>query len=264
MFPFFLKIYLFFNFFNFSFQYYDMKFGHLFMNYYNNKDCIGSPNKTVSYSIEDNKVLYLLNSQSIVVSRNYSFDFFSTTIYYSSTEDEEDSEDDDTRRGLLCNGLCYKRQEGTDILVDSSTELSPDYEEESEKSQYFSCVYNNIIKNATIKLEKFSDKNCKTKLESGEFHGTQMCWNINSYSYRPLYFEDDGKRIYYHLYNSKDCTSDHYEYFDFNGYYFECDDSCYQDKNNQNHYYKCQFNNSRNKYILNRIHLIIFIIIFFL
>ena len=58
---FFQKIYLFFNIIIFSFQYYDMKFGHLFMNYYTAKDCIGEPNKTVSYSIEDEDVLYLPN-----------------------------------------------------------------------------------------------------------------------------------------------------------------------------------------------------------
>jgi len=261
---FFQKIYLFFNIIIFSFQYYDMKFGHLFMNYYTAKDCIGEPNKTVSYSIEDEDVLYLLNSESIIVARPFSFDFFSTTIYYSSTEDEEESEDDDTRRGILCNGLCYKRQEEADILVDSSTSLAPDFDEESENSQYYSCVYNNIIKNATIKFEKFSDKNCKTKIESGDFHATDWCWNLGSYSYRPLYFEDDGKRLYYHLYNSKNCISSHYEYFDYNGFYFECDEGCYQDKNNQKQYYKCQFNSSRNIYILHRLQFIIFIIIFLL
>ena len=253
-------IYLLFNILNISLEYYDMKFGHIFMNYYEQKDCVGPPNKTIVYSIEDDDVLYVLNNASNIVSYLYSFDFFSTTIYYSFTEGEDD-EDDDSRRGLLCNGLCYARREGTDILVSPFEELAPDYLEESKASMFYSCVFNNIIKNATIKLEKYSDKRCKTKLDSdsGTFLGNQSCWPLGNYSYRPLYYEDDEERIYYHLYeSSNDCTSTHYEYFDYNGYYFECDNECSQDKNDPNLYYKCQFNSAKNKYILN-----IFLLIFF-
>lgn len=255
------------NIIKFSFQYYDMKFGHIFMNYYNETDCIGVPIKSITYSIEDQKRLYFLNSESIIDDYPYSFDFFSTTIYYSVTEGEEEHEDDDTRRGILCNGLCYARQDGSDILIPSETELAPDYESENQKARYYSCVFNNIIKNATIKLQKFSDKHCKNKLgfDSRNFYGNQSCWKFDNYSYKPLYFEDDGKRLYYHLYNNdSNCISDHYEYYDFNGYYFECDGGCYRDKNDEKKYYKCDFNSAENKYIQNiaYFYLIIFIIIF--
>ena len=259
-----------FNLLNFSFEYYDMKFGHIFMNYYpeNASDCTG-PYRQVVYSIEDEKKLYFLNKESNIVGYNYSFDFFSTTVYYSRTEDEEEEDDkkDDTRRGILCNGLCYKRIDGTNILEPSEIKFAPDFETEDKISKYYSCVYNNIIKNATIKLLKYSDKNCKNKLEadSGTFRGNQSCWGFNSYSYRPLYFEDDGKRVYYHLYKShNDCTSNYYEYFDFNGFYFECDDGCYQDKNDPSKYYICEFNNSEIIKISNQIflYLILFIFIF--
>ena len=49
---------------NFSFEYYDMKFGHIFMNYYpeNSSDCTG-PYRQVVYSIEDEKKLYFLNKE---------------------------------------------------------------------------------------------------------------------------------------------------------------------------------------------------------
>ena len=255
------------NLINYSFQYYDMKFGHIFMNYYpeNSPDCTGLY-RQVAYSIEDDKKLYFLNNESNIVGYPYSFDFFSTTVYYSRTEDEEeDGEEDDTRRGILCNGLCYKRIEGTNILQPPKIELAPDFETEDKKSKYYSCVYNNIIKNATIKLQMFSDGKCKNKLtaDSGTFRGNESCWSVNSYSYRPLYFEDDGKRLYYHLYRShNNCTSDYYEYFDYNGFYFECDDGCYQDKNDPSKYYICEFNSSEIIKISNQIFLYLILFIF--
>ena len=264
-----MKLFLFFicllNILNFSLQYYDMKYGYIIMNYYTTKDCVGQIIQQVKYSIEKQKLLYFLNSASNIVSYSYSFDFFSTTVYYSKTEDDLE-EDDDTRRGLLCNGLCYARQKDSDILVPQEVEFAPEYETESEKLKYYSCVYNNIIKNATIKLNRYSDKKCKTKIEndSSIFYGNQSCWSFTNYSYRPLYFEDGGKRLYYHLYNShNDCTTDHFEYFDFNGYYFECDDSCYKDKNNPSIYYRCEFTTAENLNMINRLYLylMIFIII---
>ena len=264
-----LIIYITLNILKFSLQYYDMKFGHIYMNYYDTEDCIGNYTKQIVYSVEDEDVLYLLNSASTIVDHKYSFDFFSTTLYYSNSEgDDEEVQEDDTRRAILCNGLCYLRQEGADILVGSEIELAPDYGEESKKSKYYSCVFNNIIKNATITLEKFSDKHCKSKLEfdSGVFYGNQSCWEFGNYSYRPLYYEDDKKAIYYHLYNSNFCTSDHFEYFDYNGYFFECDKKCHKDKNNDTIFYKCQFNSAENKYIFKNFYsyLKFFIIIFIL
>ena len=256
-----MKLFLFFIYMlseiNFSWQYYDMKYGYFIMQYYNTRDCIGSALQEIKYSIEDQELLYFLNSASNIVSYSFSFDFFSTAIYYSKTEDELE-EDDDTRRALLCNGLCYARQKDSDILVPYEVEFAPDYETESEKFKYYSCVYNNIIKNATIKLKKYSDKKCKTQIvdDSSVFFGNQSCWPFANYSYRPLYFEDDGKRLYYHLYNShNDCTTDHYEYFDFNGYYFECDDKCYSDKNYQGVYYTCEFNTANNLNIIKMLYL---------
>ena len=247
-----------------SLQYYDMKFGHIYMNYYNTTDCVGPPIQNVTYSVENETVLYVLNNASNIVAYPFSFDFFSTTIYYSFTEGKDDDDEDDSRRAFLCNGLCYARRENTDILVGSYVELAPSYEEEGKKLRYYSCVFNNIIQNATIKLDKYSDKHCKTKLEndSSVFDGNQSCWTFDNYSYRPLYFEDDGKRLYYHLYNSKDCISSHYEYFDYNGFYFECDKGCYQDKNDPNKYYKCEFNSGKNMHMINILYLVLLIFIY--
>ena len=228
------------------------------MNYYNTKDCVGNYTNQVIYSIEDNDTIFVLNEASNIVAYKYSFDFFSTTIYYSFSEgDDEEVQEDESRRAFLCNGLCYLRQEGADILVPSHVDLAPDYQEEGKGAKYYSCVFNNIIKNATIQLDKFSDKHCKSKLDnySGVFSGNESCWKLSDYSYRPLYFEDDGKRIYYHLYtNSTLCTSEHYEYFDYNGFYFECDNHCYVDKNNNTLYYKCQFNSACNIHLANKLY----------
>ena len=261
----FLLFIYFLNLINFSLEYYDMKFGHIFMNYYpeNSPYCNGTFQQ-ITYSIEDNKTLYVLNKDSNIVGFPYSFDFFSTTVYYSRTEDELE-DDDDTRRGILCNGLCYKRVEGSDILQPTEVEFAPDYEAEDKKKKYYSCVYNNIIKNATIKIQKFTDKKCKKKVEadSASFRGNQSCWPFANYSYRPLYFEDDGKRVYYHLYRThNDCTTDYYEYFDYNGFYFKCDNSCNQDKNDPNKYYTCEFNISENRKISNEIFLYLLFFIF--
>ena len=66
-----------FNLLNFSFEYYDMKFGHIFMNYYpeNSPDCTG-PYRQVVYSIEDEdeEKLYFLN---III-----FSFFIKILFY--------------------------------------------------------------------------------------------------------------------------------------------------------------------------------------
>ena len=94
----FLFLFYILNVINFSLEYYDMKFGHIFMNYYQTSDCSGNFNQ-ITYSIEDDDKLYFLNNASNIIGYPYSFDFFSTTVYYSRTEDEEedDEEKDDTR-----------------------------------------------------------------------------------------------------------------------------------------------------------------------
>ena len=253
-----------------SLQFYDMKYGYIYMNYYNNSDCAGNYNQ-IKYSIEEDKKIYILNKESVIVSYPYSFDFFSTTVYYSiyenKEEDDEDDKDEYVRKGILCNGLCYSKQYGDDILMGKEIEFPPLYDTEFSQKRYYSCIYNNIIKNATIKIERYTDNSCKTKVqnETNTFYGNESCWNVaDNYSFRPLYYEDNNDRIYYHAYNLKGCKSNVFTPFVLNENYFICDSKCRKPKGNETFYYKCDFTAGENLYVLNSLYLylILYIIIF--
>ena len=260
-----------FNLFNLSLQYYDMKFGFIYMNYYNNSDCAGRPTHNISYDVEDEDTdkLYFLKKDSVIVSYPFSFDFFSTTIYYSNNENEEEDDEDEeeeenSRKGILCNGLCFALKKDDEILIEKEVVFAPSYIERLQASKYYSCVYNNIIKNATIKIERYSDKSCKTRIqgEHSTFRGNQSCWDVTSnYSYRPLYYEDDKDRIYYHAYNQSNCESEMFAPFIFNKHYFQCNSKCHQQLDNNNYYYTCQFTEGKYLNALNVIYLYLFIYI---
>ena len=243
-----------------------MKFGHIIINYYNNSFCTGNYSQT-NYSIEDDDKIYILKKESVIVSYPFSFDFFSTTIYYSTNENEEedDEDEDDTRKGILCNGQCYTKKFGDDILIDKGVELAPLYDEEFKLRQYYSCVFNNIIKNATITIERFSDSSCKTAIngEVNTFYGNQSCWDVKAnYSFRPLYYEDNNERIYYHAYNLNNCISEVFSPFIFNENYFTCDLKCRQQKDSNSTYYKCKFSSGKNLFFSKILYLYLILYIF--
>ncbi len=249
-----------------SIEYYNLKYGNIILDYYDESDCLGNYSSRVRYPIEDNEELKVLNSEGFVNSYSYDFDFFSSSIIYTDGNGEEDEEEDVYKRSFICNGLCYKRQNNSDILVDPDTILAPDYNEESQDKLYYSCIYNNIIKTATINITMYNnDKKCKIEEKRLNFTGNESCWNVNeSFSYRPLYFEDENKKLYYHSYNTEDCTSKYIEYFVINKDYFKCNNECNLLNDNIT-YYKCNFQpNSKNIIKLNIYLLFLFIIFIFL
>ena len=126
---------------------------------------------------------------------------------------------------------------------------------------------NAYSKNATIKIERYTDNSCKTKVqnETNTFYGNESCWNVaDNYSFRPLYYEDNNDRIYYHAYNLKGCKSNVFTPFVLNENYFICDSKCRKPKGNETFYYKCDFTAGENLYVLNSLYLylILYIIIF--
>ena len=247
-------------------EFYDLKYGNIILNYYKKQDCLNQPEKEIVIPVQigDNNNLTVLNNESFPITYSYDFNFFSSEIIYSN-ELEEEEEEDVYKRSFICNGLCYKRLENTDILIDQNNELTSNYEDLDNIYKYYSCIYNNIIKTATINITMYdSDKKCKIEEKRLNFTGNESCWNVNeSFSYRPLYFEDENKKLYYHSYNTKDCTSEYIEYFVINKDYFKCDNKCNLLNDNIT-YYKCNFQpNSKNIINLNIYLLFLFIIFIF-
>ena len=245
-------------------EFYDLKYGNIILHYYKQKGCLNQPEKEIVYPVEigGDHNLTVLNNESFPITYSYDFDFFSSEIIYSNESEEEDEEEDVYKRSFICNGLCYKRFENTDILIDQDNELTPDYEELDEKYKYYSCIYNNIIKTATINITMYNnDKKCKDESETLNYNGTEYCWNVNeSYSYRPLYFEDENKKLFYHSYNTKDCTNENIEYLVINQNYFKCNDEC--NPLNNFTYYKCNFEPNSKNIINLKIYLLFLFIIF--
>ena len=242
-----------------SIEYYNLKYGNIILDYYDESDCLGNFSSRVRYPIEDNEEIKVLNSEGFVNSYSYDFDFFSSSIIYTDGTGEEDEEEDVYKRSFICNGLCYKRQNNSDILVDPDTILAPDYNEESQDKLYYSCIYNNIIKSATIDIYRYSDTKCKAKYEEGHFNGNTYCWNFNEYSFKPLYFEDGDKKIYYHPYDNIDCKATEEDFFMINENYLECDSDCHHDKTNKSKSYKCTFKANKEEYINKKSFLLIFL-----
>ena len=231
------------------FAFYNLKYGNIILDYYNTKDCVNnSIDQIIIPTIDDKgkviKTLKVLNSEGELVEYEYSFDFFSSQIYYTNETGDETEEEKQYiyKSAFICNGLCVKRQANTDILVERDTNVPRFYPEQSDEKQYYSCIYNNIIKSAKITLKTYNSSKCKEGIKAYSFNGTQYCWPINgNYSLRPLYFEDDNKKIYYHPYNSDHCTTEKMNFFQLNENYFECDGECHKKRNDNSKSYKCLF-----------------------
>ena len=224
-------------------EFYNLKYGHIILDYYNTEDCVNKSIDKIVYSTIDEDNLTILNSENEIKQYEYSFDFFSSQIYYTNETGEESDEEKEYiyKRAFVCNGLCNKRQDNSDILL-SSGNFMGDYQELNDMYKYYSCVYNNIIESATINITRFSELKCKTPISDYRFNGNQFCWKIDDkYSFRPLYFEDGNKKIYYHSYFSEDCTSEQLDFFQINENYIKCDNKCHKDSTDSSKSYKCSF-----------------------
>ena len=241
----------------------------MILNYYDNPNCFNNYKKQIIYPInkedkEFSQKLIILNSEG-VDEYDFSFDFFSSQIYYTKEIEEENDEENDEandeeseeeniyKKGFVCNGLCIKRRNYSDILLDPDfkEETEIDYDNENSRYKYYSCIYNNIIETAKIEVEIYSDKKCKNKEDNYTFYGEDTCWNINEedLSFRPLYFEDSDKKIYYHPYYSNDCTTNTFSFIQPNKNYLKCNNKCQENIIDiLGNYYKCIFI-SGDKYI---------------
>ena len=252
-------------------EFYNLKYGHLIVNYYSNEYCTNDYSEQIVYDIPDNDEIKVLNKDGNLESYGYSFNFFSSSIFYTNgTEDEEEDENDYiVKKSFLCNGICNKRKSNSDILVDPGTEIIEDYQDLNDRCKSYSCIYNNIIKTATIKLIFYNDKKCKKKEDSFDFNGTTFCWNITGSnenkginSFKPLYYEDGNDRIYYHPYSSNNCSSQYLDYFVIDKNYLICDSDCHSSQILDNiSSYKCIFNSNKGKYIIQNILLYLFLIL---
>ena len=252
-------------------EYYNLRYGHIIINYYNTTDCINNSVDQIIYpTIDDDgniqNTLNILNKDgNISKNYEYSFDFFSSQIYYTRiSEEETDDEDNIDKRAYVCNGLCIKRYNGSDIIVEPDL-TNASYEELNETYQYYSCIYNNIIKTADIKIDRFNDNKCKNQIDnSNTFKGNEFCWKIDENQYlRPLYFEDSDKKIYYHSYPFIDCTTDEIDYISINENYLICNNKCQINRTNHELSYKCDFNPNFVKFInLKKTLLLLYLLLF--
>jgi hypothetical protein len=229
-------------------QFYDVKFGRLNVSYYRNDDfCSMNPIGEAIYEVDpenEDRNIFILNEEKGKIEYSYDFNFFSGEIFYY----DESEEEEEVQGSLLCNGNCYKRREGSDIILGPNEENNQDYETLNSEYQYYSCLYNNIIKNATITIKRFRDKKCKEGEGEFIFKGNEYCWNFNGFSIKPLYFEDENKHIYYHDYDKENCTNNYKRYYSFNKYYYNCDNKCHENRFDNKSSYRCLFKD--NKYII--------------
>ena len=234
--------------FTFVKNFYMLRYGHLLMNYYNDESCINNFDQII-YSVPDYDELTILKADGNTTNYSYSFNYFASQIYYNNNEDEDEEEDSQDGGSFVCNGACYKRASDSDILLKPYSEGN--YTQLNDEYRAFSCIYNNIIKSATIDIVRYSDKKCKNKLENEHhFKGTDFCWKINdNYSFRPLYYEDDEDKIYYHAYNSPNCTSEFFDYFVLNENYLICNSKCQQGREDSEKFYKCTFKSNKAEFL---------------
>lgn len=234
-------------------EYYNLKYGNILLDYYEEEYCTNSPSKRIKLPIDETEYITVLNSEGFPMNYEFSFDFFSSSILYTNKSEDEEEDDNTYKRTLNCNGLCYKRQANSDILMNPDEELVGYYKNLDQKYNFYSCIYNNIIQTASISIKIYNDSKCKIQLNNSEFHslefsGNDTCWKFNdTYSLRPLYFEDGGKKIFYHPYKSSDCTTTKFEYVIINDKFIECNKKCHEGIINKGMHYKCIFDpNSEN------------------
>lgn len=229
-------------------QFYDMKFGRLNISYYKEDSfCSMNPKGEAIYEVDpevEDRNLITLNEDNNKIEYSYDFNFFSGEIFYYTENEEEEEE---IQGSLLCNGNCYRRRSDSYIILDPNKN-NQNYETLNGEYQYYTCLYNNIIKNATITIKRFKDKKCKEGVGEFIFKGNEYCWNFNGFSIKPLYFEDENKHIYYHDYDKENCTNNYNRYYSFNKYYYNCDSKCHENRFDNKTSYRCYFKD--NNYII--------------
>lgn len=236
-------------------EYYDLQYGRIIIKLFSDNTCSNQVDEFLhpadSTKISINKTYYhpelKVNSSSQEIQDFLiRFDFFSSSFRYfylennyNEEEEGDDGEDPDIDEdfydedgyilvpsGLVqCNGRCYSN---------SWKEISND------TNKYYSCIYNNIIKSATISITKYKDKKCKNKVEEEKVYlGNETCWdNEKNYSLMPLYYEDNVKRLYYHEFKHPNCIG---EDFIINQNFLNCNNRCDKSKDYKDYYYKCKF-----------------------
>ena len=247
-----------------SSQFYSLQYGNVTIEYFNDSSCENTLLLT-SFDANDTSIIpcgyknysedELDNCDSIA---KFEFDFFSSAIQYylfnkSEIEDGEDvdiedlyddDEDDKLIEGvysgaLTCNAGCYKNHFG-------------DYNNSENFTggvvyDYYSCLYTNIIKSATIKVTNYKDKNCRTATGSVEnYTGKQYCYpNNNGWSLRLLYYEDKSDKLYFHNYTKENCKG---ESFQINKDFYKCNNKCNKIENGDT-YYKCEFHDNKARWV---------------
>ena len=252
-------------------EYYNLKYGNVIVDYFDKEDCINKSIERVLYPVPENPTLKVVNIEDELLSFNYDFDFYSNIILYTNGTGEEGEYEKKYlyKRTFLCNGLCFKRQINSDILVPPDTTFPPLYYELNDEYLYYTCIYNNIIKSATINITRFSDAKCKDKMggeyEQYNFNGTELCWKINDeLSFKPLYYQDQDHYLYYHAYNTSDCTNMGIDYFLINQNYLICNSKCHINRLDQQTSYKCIFKDNKEYFInLKKIIVLLFILLLY-
>ena len=225
-----------------TYEYYNLGVGKFILNYYDNPNCFNDYTEQIIYPIDTynysfDYTLYVLNSEGEVKPYKFYFDFFSSQINYSNDTGEENDEEDEEyiyKRGFVCTGNCIKRPYNSDILLNLDHNSNYNYEYESNRCQYYSCIYNNINKSSIINLTSYKDEDCKNISQMTYnyiFYGNQTCWFLyDELSFRPLYYEKEDKKIYYHPYNSGTCTDKTLNFVQFNETLLECDKKCHNNE----------------------------------
>ena len=175
----------------------------------------------------------VLKEDNSIEAYTFSFYYFSSSISYSNSKGNDDEDDEYTyKRSITCNGICYQRSEHSDIILQPDTDTKSDdnnniYNTLNSVYKSYNCIYNNIIKTATIDINFYEDGKCGNKILESKNNGSDICWIImDDFSYRPLYYEESSKKLYYHSYHTDNYTSKYIDYFVINEQYMHCNSKC--------------------------------------
>ena len=254
-------------------QYYTTQYGNITVQYFNDSSCINTENSIYTSFIAnetpsitcDYRNYTEENDENCIFILKYKFDFYSSSLKYylvnktkfgddidiSDLFDDDEELKDGVEAGVFtCNTGCYKNGLNTDKF-DGFTN--------KKVYNYYSCLYTNIIKSATIKINNYRDKNCENIIgNTKNYNGSNYCYKENSGSFRLLYYEDRGHRLYYHNYtDNEECKGESYQ---INQNFYKCNNKCNR-MENRNTYYKCEFKDNKSSWIdSNKIMLLILLI----
>ena len=114
-------------------EFYDLKYGNLLLKYYEEEGCLKEPVDEIKYPIDKYKdyILIILNTDNFPMEYSFDFNFFSSEIIYTNETGDETEEEEEYiyKRSFVCNGLCYKRKENSNFLINENNEITPDYDE---------------------------------------------------------------------------------------------------------------------------------------